>query len=241
MFEIGTVKNLEVCVCVLHTCSHVCVHVFLEARGQPWLQFLGCFSPCVQRHRLSLVWSLPSRLGQIASEPQGSAWLLLSSAGIVNTHSYAWLLLLLNMNAGELNPGPHACKQAFYQLRCLPSSDLEIFTTKKKIQERKLIAVILISRKQQLGNQIRMILSSDLYIWTVWAILSLALGSASVEPEQQGPEQRKQTVAESADHRLQMGASQGVLEFQSMLVFPPIQRAEAGKGQKSWEKMRGVG
>lgn len=32
-------------------------------------------------------------------------------------------------------------------LSCLPSPDFEIFTRKKKIQERKLIAVVLIPRK----------------------------------------------------------------------------------------------
>lgn len=57
------------------------------------------------------------------------------------------LLLLFNVNTGELNQALMLANKHLPTELCLPSPDLEIFTIKKEIQERKLIVVVLVPRK----------------------------------------------------------------------------------------------
>jgi hypothetical protein len=67
---------------------YVCVHAFIEARGQPWLSFLGASTSF--EIGLSLARASP-RLGLLSSQLQGSTCLDLPSPGITRIHCHAWL------------------------------------------------------------------------------------------------------------------------------------------------------
>lgn len=73
----------------VHVCKCTCVHMHVEDRGQPQLEFLRneCCPPCLMGQGFSPVWNFPSRLDWVANVPQGSSCLHLSIFGITKVHA----------------------------------------------------------------------------------------------------------------------------------------------------------
>lgn len=78
----------------------------VEVRGQPRVAFFSHYPTCFLRQSLSLAWSLPSRLGWLASKPQGSTCLCLPSSGITSTHHCRFWRFKSSTLLMELYPQP---------------------------------------------------------------------------------------------------------------------------------------
>lgn len=100
----------------VYVCGYVCrcMCAYLEARGQPWVAFLG--APFMLRQALPLAWSSPS-WAWLASQLQGSG-LCLPITGIVSTCHQAWLV---HMGSGGVYSVPHVCMAVILLTSSLPS------------------------------------------------------------------------------------------------------------------------
>lgn len=84
---------LLLCMCAYSFgCTCVCVHMFLEIRGQHWESFLHSSGvPSIFFLYLLiffyLAWSSPTRLSWLGSKPEGSACLCLSIARVTGVRS----------------------------------------------------------------------------------------------------------------------------------------------------------
>jgi hypothetical protein len=114
-----------VCVCVcVYVCSCSCVYVHvqsrsLEARVNFWCHPISFETRSLISLELSLAWSSPTGLDCLASELQGSSYLLPSS-GVISICYYAYLFL--NVDAGNLAQFLVLEKQELYQVRDVSTS-----------------------------------------------------------------------------------------------------------------------
>lgn len=103
----------------MHICTlvyaYVCVrvHMYVEARGQPWLLFLKFHPPC-----LSMAWNVLIRVGWLVSKAQRSVNLYFPSVGItITTRTPSFK----NLGSGNQNLVLVLAMQAFYYLSPLLS------------------------------------------------------------------------------------------------------------------------
>lgn len=108
--ELGSISSLRVCVysCVCRftwVCTHACLSMQPEARGQPWVSSCRTCPPCFET-RVSTAWSLTSKVRWPATAPQGSSGLSIHWTGFTNACHHNWHYWC---GFWGLNAVPHAC------------------------------------------------------------------------------------------------------------------------------------